>query len=465
MKGKLAFTLCAMLLVSNNLMAGKYSDEDVEKLLKRVDQLEKIVKQFKGDYEEQMDELNARVDDNEFQASLNRIKWGGEFETTVGNYWGKQGSIQGMLPGSKFHNNNKWDLKLRLNMQTKINDKTKFTGRLSMYKGWASNQAWGGMSGYPGTFDSSDGRMTGGSGIFVERAYIDYKITNNLIATIGRQPSNDGPGANLKNNTPRKSTYPAILFNGNADGIILSYKLPKNIPHGAVRIAYGKGFQWNSDRYGYTANQGTLKDLNVYGAFLEGSLPLKKMGNNLLVFSAVLGKDFVGDPNNGNTLSNTNLGDFKHYGLYFENNKAFGTNFNYFISTAMSDPKSNGKSYTSPGYPPMKLLDKNGYAYHVGIRYDFNSKFKAGYEFNHGSKYWFSYTTGSYDPLNKIATRGNANDVYLIYQIDMNQYLRAGYTDIDYKYTGSGWHMAPNGTPLSTDDYTKLFYLNYNIKF
>jgi len=187
------------------------------------------------------------------------------------------------------------------------------------------------------------------------------------------------------------------------------------------------------------------------------------MGRNLIILSTVVGTDFVGDPTGSDDQNNTNLGDFRHYGLYFKNDKAFGTGLNYFISLAMSDPDGNGKSYnTQNGH--MKLLNKKGYAYHIGARYDINN-FKIGYEFNHGSKYWFSYTSGSYDPLNKIATRGSVSDFYLMYQIDMNQFLRAGYTDIDYKYSGSGWHMAVNGEPKITDDYTKLLYINYNVKY
>ena len=454
---KITLAMSVALLTSLNSYAGKYSDADVEKLIKKVESLEKEIKQFRHDYDEEVEDLNARVDDNEFQASLNRIKWGGEFETTVGNYWGRVGSNP-MSSGEKFNNHNKWDLKLRLNMESYINDRTKFTGRLSMYKGWASQRSWDSAIG-----DSATGRINGGSSIFVERAYIDFKILDNLIATIGRQPSNDGPGMNLKNNTPRKSTYPSILFNGNADGVVLTYKLPKIVPNGAVRVAYGKGFQWSDSTYGYTANQNELKDLNVYGAIAEGSLPFSKMGNNLIVLSATLGKDFVADPTGSDTENNENLGDFRHYGIYFENNKFFGTGLNYFISLAMSDPDGNGKSYNTP-YGPMTLLNKKGYAYHIGARYDIGS-FKVGAEYNHGSKYWFSYTSGSYDPLNKIATRGSVSDFYLMYQIDMNQFLRAGYTDVEYKYTGSGWHIAVNGEPAPTDDYIKLLYLNYNVKY
>lgn len=159
MKQKLAFALCASLFASSNLMAMQYSNENIDnivktgpskkmknisnvssdamnkKLLNKINKLEKELQAFKKDYNEQIDDLNDRVDENEFQSALNRIKWGGEFETTAGNYWGRLGSITGYKKGSTFNNHNKWDLKLRLTMRADINDRTKFTGRLSMYKG------------------------------------------------------------------------------------------------------------------------------------------------------------------------------------------------------------------------------------------------------------------------------------------------------------------------------------------
>jgi len=87
---------------------------------------------------------------------------------------------------------------------------------------------------------------------------------------------------------------------------------------------------------------------------------------------------------------------------------------------------------------------------------------KLGLEFNHGSKYWYSFTNGSSDLLNKLATRGDVNDMYAIYQIDLNQFIRVGYTMIDYDYTGSGWHI---GEPVKTADYVNRAYGVYNLRF
>lgn len=81
---------------------------------------------------------------------------------------------------------------------------------------------------------------------------------------------------------------------------------------------------------------------------------------------------------------------------------------------------------------------------------------------NHASKNWYSFTSGSSDLLNKLATRGDVSDIYAIYQIDMYQFIRLGYTMIDYDYTGSGWHI---GTAMKTDDYINRAYGTYNLRF
>ena len=433
----------------------------------RIQKLEKEIATLKADYDSQFDELYERVDSNEFEASLNHIKWSGSLETTMGNYKGETGNVQmngaTIQKADSFSNNTKFDSKFLLNMDSKISENVKFTGRLAMYKGWADNT--------PQTYyDSTAGRRDNGANLFVERAYVDIRAAKNLYITIGRQPSSDGPGMSLKENTPRKATYPSLLFNGEADGIVLTYK-PKidAIPNFATRLAYGKGYQWDDGDNGYIADNGDLKDMTVAGFFIEGSV--KGLDNSLVVLSAVKGDNFVGMPNDSNTNSNKNLGDFAHYGIYFEHNKVFNDRLNYFISYAVSQPDQDKKaiykfdSNQDNQKEDWQLLKDDGYAYHIGARVDFD-KLKVGYEYNYGSKYWFSYTTGSTNILNKLSTRGKANDVYAIYQFDINQFLRIGYTKIDYEYIGSGYHMSTmGGEPLETDDYTEVSYITYNIRF
>jgi len=445
----LSTILIASLAIS--AQAKTYTQADMDKILKRLDKLEAEVSKQKvkaSETSESIDELYDRADENEFQATMNRIKWGGELEVT-------DNFIDGKSNGEKYSSSNQFTTKLHLSMESKINDKTKFTGRLSMYKNWsdATNNT---------SNDASQGREPSDSSIYVERAYVDYAPVKNLIFTIGRQPSSDGPGMTLIQNTKRKSTYPALLFDGAADGIVATYKAsPKSSINPVFRLAYGKGFQDNTDYKPYTANQDSIEDLNVYGAFYEMSLPISGMGDNLLVFNYVLGTDFIGNPSYTTAPNNQNLGDMALAGIYFENNKAFGTNFNYFISTGLNMPDSNGKTVNF-GTGNLSLLKKNGYAIQVGGRYDFNNGLKLGYEYNYGSKYWYSFTNGSSDLLNKLATRGSVNDIYAIYQLDLNQFLRAGYTMIDYDYTGSGWHI---GEPVKTDDYINRLYFLYNVRF
>ena len=455
----LSTILIASLALSIN--AETYSQSDMDKVLKRLEALENRVKEQQEENLDEFDALNERADENEFQATMNRIKWGGEFELTDNFIESKSGSMPIMnATGQEYTDNNKWTTKLRLTMESKINDKTKFTGRLSMYKNWSDS------AGVNLTDPVEGKKPVGSSGIYVERAYVDYSPIDILTLTLGRQPSSEGPGMTLIENTQRKSTYPSILFDGAADGIVATVKLaPKSAMNPIVRGAYGKGFQNQSNYSPYTPNTNSIDDLNVYGAFYEMSVPLKSMGDNLLVLSYVHATDFIGHPQNFDTPNNKNLGDMDLAGIYFENNKAFGTNLNYFISAGWNMPKDNGETVNFgalTGNQDVTLLTESGSAYQIGMRYDFDMGVKIGYEFNSGSKYWYSFTNGSSDLLNKLATRGSVNDIYAIYQIDLNQFIRVGYTMIDYEYTGSGWHI---GEPMKTDDYINRGYAVYNLRF
>lgn len=451
----LSTVLIASLAVSAQarIYAQSYTQSNVSSLLKKIEKLEAKVKENS----ESVDELYDRADENEFQATMNRIKWGGELEVTDNFIGGKTGSIVGSKEGKTYNSANQFTTKLRLSMESKINDKTKFAGRLSMYKNW-SNSTSNNLT------DPAQGRKPSDSSLYVERAYVDYAPVQDLIFTIGRQPSSDGPGMTLIQNTKRKSTYPALLFDGAADGIVTTYKMaPQSSMNPVFRLAYGKGFQDNTNYSPYTANQNSIEDLNVYGVLYEMSLPFSSMGDNLFVLSYVLGTDFVGHPQHTDSPNNNNLGDMALAGAYFENNKAFGTNFSYFVSAGLNMPDSNGKTVNfNDGKGDMALIKKDGFAVQVGGRYDFDNGLKVGYEYNYGSKYWYSFTNGSSDILNKLATRGSVNDVYAIYQLDLNQFLRVGYTAIDYEYTGSGWHI---GEPMKTNDYVNRAYMTYNVRF
>jgi len=420
------------------------------------------IQKLKAEFDKKIYDLTQRIDENEFQASMNRIKWGGELENTWGFYSGKN-------ENGHFSNPNKWDMRLKLNMEAFIDKKTKFTGRLMMTKAWGSSTPENLSS-----LDALQGRARGSSAVFVERAYVDYWFNDRFAVTVGRQPSSDGPGMNLKYDIARQATYPALLFNGAADGILVTYKLNsaiKPLIKTKIRLAYGKGYQWQDDERGWSTRNPGIKDTEVYGLFFESSLPYEDLGKNYFIITTVRTKHLVTNPfEKKNAAVNTDLGSYSHYGFYFENTKAFESNFNYFVSYALCVPHSNGKKgvadLDSDGKPEteVELLKRKGYAYHVGVRYDLKS-IKIGYEFNHGSKYWFSFSTNLYDPTNKLAVRGDVNDIYLIYRYDLYESLRFGYMYADINYNYMGMYFAPGGEPNRVDDSLKLLYVTYDVRW
>lgn len=450
MKTKFSLILSACLL-SSSLFA-KNTDDEITKLQKQLAQIQAELAEIRKEREAQakqneavkaeLADLNDRADETEFQAALSKVKFGLEFSTAVSNTNYK-------VSGQDYSANNKWMNELHLNMNADINDKTKFYGRLSMAKNW-SQMGW---SGSPLDLDAGRNTRSSGPVLYVDRAYLDYYITPEWIATIGRQPGTDGPGSNLRNNALRQSTYPALAINALGDAAVITYKPESLQDHKvAIRAAYGKTYQWDEEGKvrDWMSDQKDA-DANLYYAAVEGELPIEGMGDNLILFNIAYLSDFalplsngsIALPNGSNKPATildddgvVNLGDLTIANLHFENYKAFGTNFNYFISLGYSH--GNNNQLTLPlstilqqqGYNG-KFNEEDGYAVHVGGRYDFTKALKVGYEFFWGSRYWYTMSRPSInDPLNIRMTRGTAHDFYVIYQLDRYQFLRLSYTNI-----------------------------------
>lgn len=473
MKTKFSLILSACLL-SSSLFA-KNTDDEITKLQKQLAQIQAELAQIRKEREAQVKQneavkaeladLNDRADETEFQAALSKVKFGLEFSTAVSNTNYK-------VSGQDYSANNKWMNELHLNMNADINDKTKFYGRLSMAKNW-SQMGW---SGSP--YDLDAGRNTRSSGpvLYVDRAYLDYYITPEWIATVGRQPGTDGPGSNLRNNALRQSTYPALAINALGDAAVITYKPESLQDHKvAIRAAYGKTYQWDEENGKVRDWMSDQKDAdaNLYYAAVEGELPIEGMGDNLIIFNVAHMTDFAlpipGSMSLGDDDEVVNLGNLTLANIHFENYKAFGTNFNWFASLGYSNGSNNeinpllstALQNQSKGY--SKFNEKDGYAVHVGGRYDFTKALKVGYEFFWGSRYWYTMSRPSInDPLNIRMTRGTAHDFYVIYQLDRYQFLRLSYTNIQNIWGNRG---LPFGGAKKDKARADNIMLMYNVKF
>lgn len=426
---------------------------------------------FGATIEQRLADVEDRLDDVEFNTGLDRIKFGLDFSTGVSESWYNVPSpttAAGVGADNKYKAHNKWGMELHLNMNATINSYTKFYGRLSVAKNYGMMDTTN--FGTATDYEAGRNPSKSFSNVYLSRAYVDFFITPEIVATIGRQPGTDGPGSNLRNNALRQSTYPALLINALGDAAVLSYK-PKFARQlqFVVRGAYGKIYQYDKESgqvEDWISSRGNMADTNLWYASFEIQPYLGTLAKqSLFMVSWARLHDFALNISTNTTPNVQNLGTIDSVNAHFESYQAFSLPLSYFISASYMKG-SNAKNIISVG----KIFnEESAYAVHAGLRYDFHRYFKLGGEYFYGSKYWFTMTGVSFnDPLNIRATRGHAYDVYVISQIDRNQFLRLSYTHIQNKWTRRG---TPVGDPLSKDDVggyessADSVMLVYNVKF
>jgi hypothetical protein len=462
-------TIAATTLVTS-LNASRVDDKIIalEKLIKA--QQEQI-NELKASIEDVDSDLDERLEAVEVRSFTDKIQMGLGMRVEMNNY------NNTYADGTDYKANDIWRTKLNINMRAKIADNLKFTGRLSMYKNWGDSTARMVQN------DSMQGRKPDSSAVYAERAYLDWMVNPGsevpLIVTLGRQPSSDGPSYQVKEDTTRKGTYDALAFDGAADGIVLTANLDKVLSGTSVRIAYGtpnvQDNKAGANQMNYAGADNTgFENTKVTGVFLDQtfkSLPF----NNLVQVYHVSAKDLNGD---AALATDKNVGDLTISGFMIEATKIkLGGGLDLFAHYAKSNAKPNGERVTvatgTHGLLTSTAGDtasKSGDAIWVGARYTINSDWKIGAEYNKGSKNWFSFTSGANDPLNKLATRGEAIEAYITKTINRNANLRVGYVDIDYEYTGSGSHLgAPtkitNALGTGAIKETQNAYMTFNVLF
>lgn len=432
--------------------------------------------------EQRVAETEDRLDEIEFQSGLDKIKFGLDFSTGVSESSYK---ITTATTEQKYKAHNKWGMELNLNMNAPINSYTKFYGRLSMAKDYGMMDKT--YTNHPNDLDAGRDFRTSGQSLYVSRAYVDLFLSPEIVATLGRQPGTEGPGSNLRNNALRQSTYPALLFNALGDAAVLSYKpnFAKSLQF-VVRGAYGKIYQFDNESgvvRDWISDSNGKADTNLYYASFELQPYLGMIGKrNLFMVSYArlhdLALDISGNPTL-ETLAETslgrkpgveNLGTIDSVNVHFESYDAFRLPFHYFVSGSYmkgSNAKSAG-AIVLPTTNKKLFNEETAYAIHAGLRYDIHRLFKLGAEYFYGSQYWFAFSRLSFnDPLNIRNTRGQAYDVYLISQIDRNQFFRLSYTHIQNKWSNRGLPILGaygknEGGNESTADSIMLVY---NVKF
>lgn len=375
--------------------------------------------------------------------------------------------------------------RLRLNMNAKPTENVEFKGRLSMYKIWGMESAEAtavpfGMNGF--MYDPNITRRPNDNTVRVEMAYVNWSDIAGLPIwfSVGRRPTVDGPPNHLKYNYDKRYATPVALgVDWTFDGLTLGYQYSDPVP-GKARICYGRGYEAG---FANIPNTPSLNDTDLYGVSWDViDDKSQNLFANVQLFKAADVPNYmemrpinfpmlvdpgqplpINDPLMSTAYKGYQVGDIYHLSGVFMH-KIMG--IDYFLSAGLS--RTDNRFVDAYGMYPGLLnapgQDDNhwGWAAFLGVRIpveQLNSKI--GLEYNHGSKYWISFTPASDDLyLSKLATRGDVAEVYWIYDIPDTPltkfgkaFIRAGYQYYWIDYTGSGNWM---GKPIKMEDTKSL---------
>ncbi|NPA03441.1 MAG: DUF3373 family protein [Epsilonproteobacteria bacterium] len=311
-------------------------------------------------------------------------------------------------------------------------------------------------------------------------------------ASIGRRPATDGLLVNYREDQDPKSPIGHII-NTEFDGASFKFNLENltNISGMYFKLCMGRGLTNANVRYsGLSVNpDGTVTINNMSGAdytkvdnwsntdllgfifvpYDDGQYSLHTTGFKAWKLPGVVIKS---QDANGNLIGELEqLGDLYGAAVSFlaegigDGINDFLDDTNAFISFAWSKtvPKGDNQMLgmtmmTAQG--PMVIgarpgENKSGTSVYAGVNWPCKliSDARVGVEYNHGSKYWRSFTYGE-DTLagSKLATRGDAYEVWLNKDlIGKKLSAQVRYTYMDYDYTGSNAFFGNGGAPIDTD--------------
>ncbi len=392
-----------------------------------------------------------------------------------------------LLPATQvasYKDNNKalFTNRVRLNFDARVADNISFSGRLSMYKVFGDSTGVQVFNGQPNTLniDGTTSAVPNSDQVRVERAYFSWNNIggSKFYLSIGRRPSTYGPPMNYRQDELRGGTPSGALIDYQYDGFTFGYKINDNM---IWRLCYGVGYESGFGNGNLLKMpQDRLKDVHLLGANLdlwtsEKTLVLATFAHAFNVTDGFNGlmvlprNPLTGDPINAAVVlrftPSANLGAINLFSLTVTRKQG---PVDFYLSGNYSGTRPNGKTTPFGGLmsdPFETPEDRNGYMILVGARYNFpnDERTKIGFEFNHGSKYWFNFAQAEDDIVApKTNTRGNVFETYLTHRITERFIFKADFIKYAYTYSGSGWHL---GAPKALDQNPILGFPTYQDAF
>jgi len=407
------------------------------------------------------------------------------------------------LKGGEDVDNSIWTNKLILGMAAQPRDDLVFRGSLGVYKSFGNTSSFG-ANGYQ-NMDWYATQTPGDSTLRLREAYFLYfgKIGDvDYTASFGRRPSVDGFLVNLREDNADPASPIGHNINMEFDGASFMFNVEKitGVSGMYFKLCLGRGNSNADAKYptftGYPVMTGGVMPSFATTPYAKSNFDSPNMdlagllmqlyndGQYKVMANIFKGWNMMGANFGSNTgadaalypytVNMTDVGDMtggslsvQVNGLSYDNDFLMDTTVFASFAWSETDPKGQhnviDQNPMSPTYgqpiPTTEMLGSNksetGHSYYVGVQIPgFFESDKIGFEYNHGSKYWRSFTYGE-DTLigSKLATRGDAYEVYYNLPIlSKNLTAQLRYTYIDYEYTGSDMFFGSTGMPMKVDD-------------
>ncbi|MBN1839432.1 MAG: DUF3373 family protein [Campylobacterales bacterium] len=436
-----------------------------------------------------IDALKAQISEVKAHDANDNIKWSVDLRTSYD-------AIDYKIKGLSDQDNGVWTNKLILGMAAQPSDNLVFKGSLGVYSMFGNNSSTG-MNPYSNmnwySSESPDDNT-----IRLREAYFLYFGNMGDIpytASFGRRPSVDGFLTNLRADNENPASPIGHNINMEFDGASFKFDLDKltGVSGMYVKLCLGRGNSNADAKYptftGYPIMGGVMPsatqtpyaktDSDSANMDLAGLIfQIYDNGQYKVMANAFKGWNMMGadfsyyngtNGSAGYNVSMTDVGDLTGGALSLQVNgigdgiSDFLDDSIFFASYAFSrtDPKGKHSVFVDNmgtlGTTEEMLGSadsETGFSIYTGIQIpSFFEGHRLGLEYNHGSKYWRSFTYGE-DTLvgSKLAARGDAYEIYYTLPlVGKNLTAQLSYLYIDYDYTGSDMFFGSTGTPQDVD--------------
>lgn len=434
--------------------------------------------------QDQINELKKQVEELQYKSYENIFTFSGRMENIYQHL-----TVQDKKAGQEGTANYDYLSTLfQLNMTAIPSDRMSFYGRLSMSKYWNDINPQGDEP----NISTGNGRNYSGAGVFVERAFINYNIRNNLTFSIGRLPTVDGTPKHYASADTVMGTYPALSYAAILDGMALTHAASLMGGTFTTRLIYtpfttvNLGSETSSSELTNSAGD----KMNSHSPMITLMGDYEKYNMSVAERMHIVGQAVrlqgveVGDPTGQQIVAGTTIYDVQNSDLNFditklllaaEANGIFKTKFDFAAQVAWSQVKSEGKitaraltdtsgTINATSIPiggvftDSDSATSEGWAYLASLRYSFTNDFKVGYEWSHTTSKAFVNDFTSNLANDFYGSKGtDGHHVYMNYKFDGNLKMVLGYMyqQRDVEYTQDFF-----GAGTSMDKQIHTFYTN-----